>query len=399
MTALAPSSRLGSLLLSLLLLGVLTGCGNPRTAPPIVVGNVAPRSGPLREMGLHAEEGIRLAVEEVKAGESLLPDRAVEVRHADSEDKPETAQNVAVRLLSVNQAVALIATTDAASAKLLCQVGQQAKVPVPVLTTVWLPLALVGPNGFCIGPTAADQGKALARFAGERLKPSGIAMLVDSRSPACLARAAAFAEMARKDAVIRRDEFTSEEELAKLVPAVSAAKADAIFFAGTAADLEKLSAKLREISVPPKLAFLFAGEEEPRLVVLADRWADTNDLYWTTAFVPDDAPPAQEFIKKYRERYQRLPDADAALAYDGARLLFAAIRQAKTSRPDRLCEELAKLKDFPSLTGPVSFEKNQLTPRPVFVIHRENKEWKWHRAANDKGEAKPPGKPAGDPQP
>lgn len=395
MTQLLPALRRVFIVFSLAL-GFLAGCGT-RTVPPVVVGNVAPRSGPDRDVGLHAEQGIRLAVEEVKAGEPLLPERAVEVRHADSEGKPETAQNVAVRLLSINQATGLIASTDAAAAEQLCRVAQQYKAPV--LTPVWLPPAALGPSGFCIGPTAAEQGGALARFAAGRLKPANVTLVVDNRLPGCLARATAFTETLGKDTPVRREEFASSDELTKLAPAVSGAKPGALVFAGKAADLEPFVTKLRAASLPEKTPLLFAGDAESPLALLADRWADQHVLYWTTAFMPDDSAPAQEFIRRYRDRYQQPPDADAALAYDGARLLFEAIRQAKSARPEKVREELAKLKDVPSLTGPVSFEKNQLTPRPVYVVHRVDRQWKWSRsqepaAPAEKQETKQPGTPA-----
>src|SRR5262245_27220846 len=365
-----------ALLVFSLTVGLLAGCGT-RTVPPIVLGNVAPRSGPDRDVGLHAEQGIRLAVEDLKDGAPLLPERSVEVRHADSEDKPDTAQNVAVRLLSVNQATGLIANTDAAAAEQLCRVAPQYKAPV--LTPVWLPQAALGSSGFCIGPTAAAQGRALAKFAAERLKPAGVALVVDNRLPGALARAAAFAETLGKDTAIKREEFASSDELAKLAPAVSGAKPGAIVFAGKATDLDAFVTKLLSASLPERTPLLFAGDADPQLTVLADRLADKPILYWTTAFMPDDSAPAQDFIKKYQDRYKQPPDAAAALAYDGARLLFEAIRQAKSARPERVREELAKLKDFSSLAGPVSFEKNQLTPRPVYVVYREKQQWKWSR--------------------
>jgi branched-chain amino acid transport system substrate-binding protein len=376
--------------LGVLFLG-LAGCGGTRSAPPIVIGHAAPRTGPQRELGLHAEEAIRLAIEDVKAGEPLLPGRAVEVRHADSEGSAETAQNIAVRLVSVNHAVALIGSADPGAAERLCRIGQQYKVPV--LTAVWLPVAVLGTHGFGIGPTPAEQGKALGRFAAQHLKAT-IVLLVDNRSPAFLARAEAFAESIGKERVARRDEFASEDELTELTRAVKAAQAAAVFFAGKPGDLDKLHTELREAGARDPLTFLYGGDEEPRLAVLADRWSGTSDLYWTTAFVADDAPAAREFVRKYRERYQRLPDADAALAYDAARLLFEAIRQARTARPDRVREELAKLKDFPTLTGPASFAQNQLTPRPAFVVSRQNGQFKSFRSAPPaaKGEASAPPK-------
>jgi len=36
-------------------------------------------------------------------------------------------------------------------------------------------------------------------------------------------------------------------------------------------------------------------------------------------------------------------------------------------------DELLKLKNFDSLTGPLSFDKDHHTRRPVFIVHRDEK--------------------------
>lgn len=372
-----------------------TGCGNSRPAPAITIGDIAPRSGPQRDRGLHAEDAIRLALDEAKGPEGVVAGRAVEVRHADSEGNPETAQNVAVRLLSVNHAVALIGSDDPASADKLCRIGQQYKVPV--IVPVWLPASSLGPYGFAFTPMPAEQGKALAEFASAQLKPNRIAVLVDSRSAGNVARAAAFVESVGKAATIRREEFASDEQLKGLVKTLLADEPQAICFAGNADDLEKPWAEKGRAILPSTVPILYAGEETYRLANLADRFAG-NDLYWTTPFLAEQAPAtAKNFIQKYQEQYKRLPDAEAAFAYDAVRLLLEAMRQAKTSRPDRIRDELAKLKDFASLTGPISFDANQVARRPVLVVTRQNQQWKWFPATPptpaEKSEPKAPAGP------
>jgi hypothetical protein len=37
---------------------------------------------------------------------------------------------------------------------------------------------------------------------------------------------------------------------------------------------------------------------------------------------------------------------------------------------------LLNVKDFEGLTGPLSFDKNQVAVRPVFIVHRQDKQTK-----------------------
>src|SRR5262249_51762187 len=75
-----------------------------------------------------------------------------------------------------------------------------------------------------------------------------------------------------------------------------------------------------------------------------------------------------EFVKSFEERFGKPPGVHAALAYDGARLLFDALRRAQTWNGARLRDELAKTDNFESLTGPLSFASNQIVRRTVLLV-------------------------------
>jgi branched-chain amino acid transport system substrate-binding protein len=364
-----PTAKLASIgFLGLLL---LTGCGGPPQPPPIVIGHIAPRSGPERERGLDAERAILMAVEEANAAEGQVMGRQVVVLHPDSHANPEAAQNVAVRLLAINRVAALVGSDTRGSGEPLCRTAQQYKTPF--LTAAWAPPSVLSPYGFCVGPTPQEQGKALAQLADKGLQVNKVAVLTDNRSTASVALTAAFVEVLGKAKVATQREYDSDKDFERLAGEVKEAKA--ILVAGTVADLEKLCKELQKAELPVDVPILFGGAEDERLPALAD--AGKNDLWWTTVFVADGGKPkAKEFARKFEESFHRPAGSAAALAYDSARLLFQVIGEAKTTKGDKLREELLNLKDFDSLTGPLSFDKNQVAVRPVFVVHRKDKQTK-----------------------
>src|SRR4029077_1465491 len=116
--------------------------------------------------------------------------------------------------------------------------------------------------------------------------------------------------------------------------------------------LRRLRQELHDAALP----VLFGGDENHLRSLLEDR--ETGEqVYAVTAFTADaDMPRAAEFAKRFKTTFGDEPDVHAALAYDDARLLFEAIRQTKDELTGpRLRDELAKLKDFPGLTGALSF--------------------------------------------
>src|SRR5207253_49326 len=93
-------------------------------------------------------------------------------------------------------------------------------------------------------------------------------------------------------------------------------------------------------------------------------------VYAATAYLAGATVPAnQEFVKKYQERFQEKPDIHAALAYDGIRLLLDALRRAQPMQPPKIRAELGQTQEaFPSLTGPLTFDRDRVVHRPIFVV-------------------------------
>ena len=74
--------------------------------------------------------------------------------------------------------------------------------------------------------------------------------------------------------------------------------------------------------------------------------------------------------KKYKERFNQLPDLQAALAYDGVRLIHEAMRRAQNALPAKIRATLGEMTTTSfdkSLSGSWTFDKNHAARRPLFV--------------------------------
>src|SRR6202035_4602302 len=114
------------------------------------------------------------------------------------------------------------------------------------------------------------------------------------------------------------------------------ASPEVVFLPGsyTEAALILLQAKQLGIKCP------FVGGEgwdSPTLVQVAGKAADGN--YYTDHFsAADPDPKVQKFVQTYLAKYATLPDALAALWYDGARLLTQAVQRAGTTDSEKVRE-------------------------------------------------------------
>jgi branched-chain amino acid transport system substrate-binding protein len=349
---------------------LLAGCSPSSNTDPIIVGHLAPLSGPDRLQGEHARQGIILAVEEANADADKVNGRRVEVHHVDTQGAADAAGNEAVSLITVTRAVALLGGLSTDRAEVIARAAQQ-PYGVPLVTPSPLPAPLPAENAFstCVSP--AQQGKALARFAGEELKVKHVAVLIDTRGGIGPAVASAFArEFDTEERHTDQYRYDNEAGLKEVPGRAAKGKPGAVLIAASVADFVKLREELNKAGVSGPV--LFGGEESAWPALFADPDAGRGTYALTTFATDGLTPRGQEFAKKYQERFKEPPDVYAASAYDGARLLFEAMRRAKSSEPDRVRKALADLGNFDSLTGSLTLDKDDRgARRPVFVVQRQ----------------------------
>jgi branched-chain amino acid transport system substrate-binding protein len=349
-----------------------TGCGGGSGPAPIHVGHVATLSGPNNEGGEQAVRGIRLAVEEQNEAARQNNTRPVIVHHPDTQGNLNAFESQAVRLVTINHAVALLGGTSAA------EVVRLDKAQVPIVTSGQRTRGL-SERVFFTGLSSAFQGQVLAQFALQDLHASKLAVLVDERREESLALSEAFTRAlgkaaAKKDAgTVARIvtlRYGQDAPISDWAKRLAEEKPQALLVAGAARDLTRLRDGLHFAG-----PILFGADEGSSRAFVEAR--EAGRVFLVTAFVPDlDVPRAREFISRYRKAFSEDPDVHAALAYDSARLLFEAIGNSQLPGLEglnkELPQELSKLKDFPGLTGPLGFNADRQLLRPAFIVQVQN---------------------------
>jgi branched-chain amino acid transport system substrate-binding protein len=349
------------LIAALLLVG--SGCsrrGNPET---LWLGHIAPMTGPDKSAGDHARQGLSTAVEGLNNSGELLLERKLMVREAEA-NRPEAE---AVRLASVNRVVALLGGTNASQAEQLARGAESA--PIPVVLQSAIPGAYE--FAFSVSPSLNRHGEVLGKFTANELRVGHVAVLMDERRSAASRVADAFAAAVPKESVSRW-RFIDEGDLPSAVRMAAGTKPKAVLFLGSVHDLARLRAELEKAL--PGVAVIFGGDAGGIPVLLADR-ANGEDVYVVTSYYAGDETAAnQSFVKAYQEQHHEQPDVNAALAYDGTRLLAEAIRKAASILPVKIRDALVETDGFESVTGLVSFGKDRHAIRPLFVVQIKNGE-------------------------
>jgi branched-chain amino acid transport system substrate-binding protein len=97
-------------------------------------------------------------------------------------------------------------------------------------------------------------------------------------------------------------------------------------------------------------------------------------FYFISALLPKDLPTeeAKAFLSAYKKKYGSEPSSIyAVLAGDGFRVLAFAIDQTKSTDPQKIAAYLKKdLKDFPGLTGKISFNEKGDRVGEVYQVYQ-----------------------------
>lgn len=335
----------------------------------ITIGAMYNLTGGQRDLDIPSAEGARLAVAQANTGGGLLG-RPVRLRVVDGETKPDIIAEKAKTLFSEAPDIAgligfsdtdmvLAAAPIAAKHRRVFLTSGATSPKLPEQVPVYLFLACFGDN---------VQAAAGADWAYDRLKARTVAVLYNATSS--YARLlhnyfqTRFKELGGKVlAVVPYQANNIKAAIGKLP------KADLIYLAALPDDVATAIPALRAagIDVP-----ILGGDG----LDIGDAWRQVKrarKIYFTThAYISADNPDprVQAFREAFAKAYpDKKPDAFAALGYDAARLLMAAIKAAGRADPGAVREALAHTRGFEGVTGTISYPDGSRIPsKPVAII-------------------------------
>jgi branched-chain amino acid transport system substrate-binding protein len=95
-----------------------------------------------------------------------------------------------------------------------------------------------------------------------------------------------------------------------------------------------------------------------------------NPIFFTTHFAADDPNPlVQSFTTRYKQRFGQAPGAMAAVGYDALIVLADAIDRCADPRDRKqLAKAIAATKGVMGVTGEMSLDNDERTPRKALVV-------------------------------
>jgi branched-chain amino acid transport system substrate-binding protein len=375
----SSTRRLGAVLA----LALAFGCGGEaRKDGAIVVGHVASMTGDTATFGRSADQGMRLAIEEINAAGGVLG-KPIELVTEDDRSVTEEARSAAQKLLQRDQVVALLGEVASSRSLAAAPEAQRAKVPMISPGSTNPRVTEVGDYVFRACFIDPFQGAVMARFAVEELRAKRLAILFDFKQDYSVGLAQFFRETAAKlgAEIVADERYTSGDiEFRAQLTTIRAANPDAIFVPGYYTELGLIAKQARELGIGVPLLGGDGWDSDKTLEIGGDA---VEGYYFSTHYASDsDNPRVQTFVKDFQTKYGATPDAMAALGYDTARIFADAATRAGSTEGAKLRDAIAATSGFEGVTGKISMDAQRNARKDAVVLKIEGGKFRYHRTVS-----------------
>jgi len=365
-------------MLALVVLASVAAAGGGQQT--IKIGFNIPLTGDSPKIGEGAKYAAELILKEVTAAGGLEvkgKKYPVQFIYVDNELKPESAVQAALRLIEQDQVLAVIGPEGSGRANPAGQVNNENRTPMISPWATNPTVTLNRPYVFraCIlDPVQATSAVSFLKKQFPAIKK--VAVLYNLDDEYCKGLAEFFRDSWQKEAgnsVAAYESFgQKDQDFSTQLTRIVNSGAEFLYLPDYYNHVALIVSQAKDLGWGDKPMF---GSDSWGS---ADLWTLSKGLvagcYFTTHYAAAGATGAtKKFIDEYKAAYGYVPDDVAALSYDAVRIALKAVQDAGITgnlQKDReaIRDAIAGLKDFPGITGTMTFDANGDPYKPAVVV-------------------------------
>jgi len=357
-----------SFITSLLFLAALRLAGSDT----IKIGEFASLTGKEATYGQTVHKGTLLAIEELNAGGGLLG-RPLELLSEDDQSKQGESATVVKKLIARDKVVAVLGELTSGRTLEAAPICQNAKIPLISPGATAVEVTAKGNYIFRVCFIDPFQGTVMAKFARDSLKIRRVAVLSSVSSAQSVGLAKFFRERFTDQGgtvVLEQKYGEGDKDFRAQLTAIKAAGVEGVFVPGYYTEAALISKQARDLGLTVPLLGV-DGWESSELIAIGG--AAVEGAYFSTHYSPENqSAVVVAFNERYRRRWGEDSNALSALAYDAAMVLADALRRAGTTDGARLRDALAATRDFPGVTGLITFDAQRNPTKSAVVLTVKN---------------------------
>ncbi len=367
---------------AMLCASLLTGCGGDKkqaagNSDSIKVGAAFELTGNVANYGKAINEGVKLAMAEVNAAGGVNG-KKITLVESDNKSEPAESGNAVTKLVTQDKVVAILGPATSGCVNAATPITTANKIPhiAPAATAPSITVENGKVKDFVFRACFIDpfQGQVMAVFADKTLKVKNVAIFYDSSSDYSKGLAEVFQKTleGKGGSIVAKEAFLGKDvDFKAALTKLKASNPEAIYIPGYYEEVSKIIKQAREMGITCPLLGS-DGWESPKLVEIAGK-DSLQGCYYVSAFNAQDKDPSvQDFIKKFKEKYQKDPDIFAMQGYNAGLVLVDAMKRAGSTDGTKLAKAIAETKDLPVASGKLTFDANHNPVMPALIIGLES---------------------------
>jgi len=327
---------------------------NQSNKGPIKIAVVDAQSGQLSSLGAWELKGVRLAADEWNAAGGING-RQIEIGVFDDQGDPTVGTNLATKIASEGY-IAMLGTAESGVTIAMAPILQENKIPN--ITSGQSPglVAVKSPFLFLNGPTSTTYDETLAKYVVDSKGLKSVAMITNNggygkgEHDAFLKALQARSVTPVEDQVVTAD----QKEFSAVLTSIRQKNPQVIFVGAEEVQSGLIVKQARDLGITAP----FAGGAPFGTPVYLDTAGATNaeGTIVSSPYLSNDISDAsKKFAAAYKAKFNEEAELHGAKAYDGAQILFTALKNSGEATGEDLAKAIRATK-YKGLLGDFAYD-------------------------------------------
>ncbi len=360
--------KLALVLCVLMMFSLLAGCGTKGASTDkasdqsntIKLGFLGALTGSVANYGIPGKKGMEMAIDELNAKGGILGKQVQGIYDDNKGDSSEIA-NITTKYITKDKVVALVGDPCTGLTKVAADIAQKNKVVIFSAGATGAGVVEIGDYVFRNTLLDAVAAPAVVDWMINKKGWKNLAIITSGNNGYSTALTPIFKQAINEKGgkIVLEDTINDgETDFTAQVTKLKNAGADALVFTGyyTEAALIMNEAKKKNLDITLVGGDGLYGQD---LVKLGGAAVQEKVIFYAGFSTDQPTPETAKFLAAYRAKYNEDPDMFSAQYYDAVMILAKAMETTKSADPSVFKDELAKLKDYPGVSGVTTFGPNR----------------------------------------
>ncbi len=344
-------------LAAIMMFAVLTsGCNSG--SDTIRIGAIGPLTGESSIGGLDELDGKRMAIDEVNA-KGGINGKKITLFSEDDASQASQAASSAMKLINQNKVVAILGAHNSACTLAVMEILTKSHIPMITAGSSSVKVTASGNEWIACGFPGDDiQASALVTYAKNKMNIGKVGVIyvnddfgkggLQSLEGACKRQGV---EIAASECFMGED-----KDMRTQLTKIRNAGVDGLFIWCQYVPGSLIMKQAREMNWNVQFYGSTGILHSKTFDLSAGAYEGTIN---SVPFIPEVPDPAkQNWVKRYKEKYNKTPSQNSARAYDATMILLEAIKRANSTDPKAIRDAIRSTKDYEGLQGKISIDQN-----------------------------------------